>query len=121
MNQDDRPVGKEVLPPFPPSLGGGGIGRGDEVITTPLTFCSTANVIVHQGAVPVLADVCPDTLNIDPEEIERRITPRTKAIIPVHLGGQPCEMDEIPTLAKEHGLLVIEDAAHAMGAESKRS
>jgi len=96
-----------------------GIGPGDEVITTPLTFCSTANVIVHQGAVPVLADVCPDTLNIDPEEIERKITPGTKAIIPVHLGGQPCEMDEIRALAGEHDLLVIEDAAHAMGAEYK--
>jgi len=97
----------------------GGIGPGDEVITTPLTFCSTANVIVHQGATPVLADVCPDTLNIDPEEIEKRITPRTKAIIPVHLGGQPCEMDEIRAMAGEHNLLIIEDAAHAMGAEHK--
>lgn len=94
-----------------------GIGAGDEVITTPLTFCSTANVVVHQGAVPVLADVLPDTLNIDPEEIEKKITPRTKAIIPVHLGGQPCEMDQINALAEEHNLLVFEDAAHAVGAE----
>ncbi|HUW95229.1 MAG TPA: DegT/DnrJ/EryC1/StrS aminotransferase family protein, partial [Anaerolineae bacterium] len=68
-------------------------------------------------AMPVLADVRPDTLNIDPHEIERRITPRTRALIPVHLAGQPCEMDEIQALAKEHGLLLIEDAAHATGAE----
>ena len=101
------------------ALVAGGIGPGDEVITTPLTFCSTANVIVHQGAVPVLADVRPDTLNIDPEEMEKKITPRTRAILPVHLGGQPCEMDEILALAQEHGLLVIEDAAHATGATYK--
>ena len=101
------------------ALVAGGVGPGDEVITTPLTFCSTANVIVHQGAVPILADVRPDTYNIDPEEIKKQITPRTKAVIPVHLGGQPCEMDEIQDLAQEHGLLVIEDAAHAMGAEYK--
>lgn len=97
----------------------GGIGGGDEVITTPLTFCSTANVIVHQKAVPVLADVRPDTYNVDPLEIERRITPRTRALIPVHLGGQPCDMDEIQAIADEHGLLVIEDAAHALGAQYK--
>jgi dTDP-4-amino-4,6-dideoxygalactose transaminase len=101
------------------ALVAGGIGPADEVITTPLTFCSTANVIVHQGAVPVLADVRPDTLNIDPEQIGKKITPRTKAIIPVHLGGQPCEMDEIRGMAEERHLLVIEDAAHAMGAEYK--
>ena len=94
-----------------------GIGPGDEVITTPLTFCSTANVIVHQGATPVLADVNPDTMNIDRREIERLITPRTRALIPVHLAGQPCEMEEMEALAKEHGLLLIEDAAHATGAE----
>jgi len=101
------------------ALVAGNIGPGDEVITTPLTFCSTANVIVHQGAVPVLADVRPDTYNIDPEEIERRLTPRTKALIPVHLGGQPCQMEAIQALADEHDLLVIEDAAHALGAEYK--
>jgi len=99
------------------ALVAGGIGPGDEVITTPLTFCSTANVIVHQGATPVLADVNPDTMNIDPREIERLITPRTRALIPVHLAGQPCEMEEMEALAKEHGLLLIEDAAHATGAE----
>ncbi|TKJ28406.1 MAG: UDP-4-amino-4,6-dideoxy-N-acetyl-beta-L-altrosamine transaminase [Chloroflexi bacterium B3_Chlor] len=101
------------------ALVAGKIGPGDEVVTTPLTFCSTANVVVHQGATPILADVRPDTFNIDPDEIRKKITPRTKAIIPVHLGGQPCEMDEIRAIAEEHGLLVIEDAAHATGAEYK--
>jgi dTDP-4-amino-4,6-dideoxygalactose transaminase len=101
------------------ALVAGDVGPGDEVITTPLTFCSTANVIVHQGATPVLADVRPDTYNVDPEQIEGRITPRTKALIPVHLGGQPCEMEAIQALADEHDLLVIEDAAHALGAEYK--
>ncbi len=95
------------------------IGPGDEVITTPLTFCSTANVVVHQGATPVLADVRPDTLNIDPEQIRKKITRRTRAIIPVHLGGHPCEMDVIMAIAEQHGLLVIEDAAHATGARYK--
>jgi dTDP-4-amino-4,6-dideoxygalactose transaminase len=99
------------------ALVAGNIGPGDEVITTPLTFCSTANVVVHQGAIPVLADVRPDTYDIDPEEIEKRLTPRTKALIPVHMGGQPCEMEAIQALADEHDLLVIEDAAHALGAE----
>jgi dTDP-4-amino-4,6-dideoxygalactose transaminase len=96
-----------------------GIGPGDEVVTTPLTFCSTANVVIHQGAVPVLADVEADTLNIDPEQIRKKITARTKAIIPVHLAGQPCEMDEIEAIAEEHKLLVVEDAAHATGAKYK--
>ena len=101
------------------ALVAGGIGPGDEVITTPLTFCSTANVIVHQGAVPVLADVQADTYNIDPEELRKRITSRTKAIIPVHFAGHPCEMEGIQAIAEENGLLVIEDAAHAMGAKYK--
>jgi dTDP-4-amino-4,6-dideoxygalactose transaminase len=98
------------------SLLAAGIGPGDEVITTPLTFASTANVIVHTGATPVLADVCDDDLNIDPAQVERRITPRTRALLPVHLAGQPCRMDEILAIARRHGLLVIEDAAHAHGA-----
>lgn len=101
------------------ALVAGKIGPGDEVVTTPLTFCSTANVVVHQGATPILADVRPDTFNIDPDQIRKKITPRTKAIIPVHLAGQPCEMDEIRAIAEEHGLLVIEDAAHATGAKYK--
>ena len=93
-----------------------GVGPCDEVITSPLTFPATANVIVHAGATPVLADICADDLNIDPAEIERRVTPRTKAIMPVHYAGQPCRMDEILAIARRHGLLVIEDAATAAGA-----
>jgi dTDP-4-amino-4,6-dideoxygalactose transaminase len=94
-----------------------GIGQEDEVITTPMTFAATANVIIHCGAVPVFADINEHTLNIDPSDIERRITPRTKAILPVHYAGQPCEMDEIRDIAERHGLIFIEDAAHALGAE----
>lgn len=101
------------------ALVAGGIGPGDEVITTPLTFCSTANVVVHQGAVPILADVRIDTFNVDPRGMRKKITPRTKAIIPVHLAGQPCEMDEIRAIAEQHDLQVIEDAAHATGAKYK--
>jgi UDP-4-amino-4,6-dideoxy-N-acetyl-beta-L-altrosamine transaminase len=93
-----------------------GIEQGDEVITSPLTFCSTANVIVHLGGVPVFADIG-DDYNIDPAQIERRITPRTKAIMPVHYSGQPCQMNEILACAHEHSLWVIEDAAHATGAK----
>ena len=92
---------------------------GDEVITSPITFCSTANTIVHAGGNPVLADVSPDTLNLDPEAARAAITPRTKAILPVHYGGHPCDMDAILALAGEHGLTVIEDAAHAVGAGYK--
>lgn len=91
-----------------------GIGPGDEVITTPLTFCATVSVILHVGATPVLADVGPDG-NIDPASIAERITPRTKAIIPVHLAGASCDMDAIWRLAKKHHLFVVEDAAHAAG------
>ena len=95
------------------------IGDGDEVITTPITWPATANVIIHTGAKPVFADVEKDTLNIDPESIEKKITDKTKAIIPVHMAGQPCDMDRIHKIAKKHGLFVIEDAAHAIGAEYK--
>jgi dTDP-4-amino-4,6-dideoxygalactose transaminase len=91
-----------------------GIGNGDEVITTPLTFCSTVHTILHVGAKPVLADIGPDG-NIDPQQIAQAITPRTRAIIPVHLAGLPCEMKAIWELARRHGLFVIEDAAHAAG------
>ena len=98
------------------ALAAADIGPGDEVITSPLTFCSTANVIVHLGAKPVFADVGED-YNIDPAEIERHITPATKAIIPVHYSGQPCRMNEILACARKHGLLVVEDAAHAVGAK----
>lgn len=91
-----------------------GVGSGDEVITTPLTFCATVNAIIHAGATPVLADIDPRTLNIDPAEVERRITARTRAIVPVHFGGLPCDMDAIMQLAQRHGLRVIEDCAHAV-------
>lgn len=97
------------------SLAALGIGPGMEVITTPLTFCSTVNVILHVGATPVLADIGWDG-NIDPACVESRITERTRAIIPVHLAGLPCEMNELWTTAKRHHLRVIEDAAHAAGA-----
>jgi dTDP-4-amino-4,6-dideoxygalactose transaminase len=94
-----------------------GIGGGDEVITTSMTFAATANVIAHCRAVPVFADINGNTLNIDPSDIEHRITPKTKAIMPVHYAGQPCEMDEISDIARRHDLIIIEDAAHALGAE----
>ena len=94
------------------ALAASGIGPGDEVITTPLTFCATANVIIQVGATPVLADVGSDG-NIDPASIAERITPRTKALLPVHLAGKPCDMDAIWALAERGGLRVIEDAAHA--------
>lgn len=93
-----------------------GIGPGDEVITTPLTFAATANVAVHLGARPVFADVCADDFNLDPEAVARAITPHTRAIIPVHMAGQPCRMDELLEIANAHNLPVIEDAAHAVGA-----
>ena len=93
-----------------------GIGPGDEVITTPLTFCATVNVILQVGATPVLADIGPD-LNIDPAAIRHAITSRTRAIMPVHIGGLPCDMQEIWRIARQHGLKVIEDAAHATGSQ----
>ncbi|MGE4554486.1 MAG: DegT/DnrJ/EryC1/StrS family aminotransferase [Desulfovibrionaceae bacterium] len=87
---------------------------GDEVITTPLTFCATVNAIIHAGGAPVLADVDPRTLNIDPEAVRRAITPRTRAILPVHFAGRSCDMDALMALAAEHGLKVVEDCAHAI-------
>ena len=93
-----------------------GVGPGDEVITTPMTFCATANAIVHAGATPVFADIDLATMNIDPERLEAAITPKTKAIIPVHLFGQSAEMDAVMALAREHNLRVIEDGAQAIGA-----
>ena len=96
-----------------------GIGEGDEVITTPMTFAATVNVIEHVGATPVLVDVMPDTLNINPGAIAEAITSRTRAIIPVHYAGHPVELDAIMTLAQEHGLAVIEDAAHSLPAAYK--
>lgn len=91
-----------------------GIGPGDEVITTPLTFCATVNTILHVGATPVLADIGDDG-NIDPASIRKRITGRTRGILPVHYGGAPCDMRPIWELAREFGLYVVEDAAHAVG------
>jgi len=94
-----------------------GIGPGDEVITTPLTFCATVNAIIHAGAVPVLADIDPTSMNIDPGEVAKKITPKTKAILPVHFAGRPCDMDALCQIAKSHNLKIIEDCAHAIETE----
>ena len=91
-----------------------GIGAGDEVITTPMTFCSTVNAIIHAGATPVLADCDRRTFNIRPEEIERRVTDRTRVILVVHMCGRCCDMDPIMEIARARELLVIEDCAHAI-------
>ena len=96
-----------------------GIGPGDEVIVPSMTFCATANVVEHVGATPILVDVTTDTLNLDPEAVARAITPRTRAIIPVHYAGHPVELDAIFSLAERHGLQVLEDAAHAISARYK--
>lgn len=96
-----------------------GLTRGDEVITSPLTFAASANCIQYVGATPVFADIDPITGNINPKEIEKRITKRTKAIIPVHFTGMPCDLAEIGRLAEEYHLTIIEDAAHALGARYK--
>lgn len=96
-----------------------GVKPGDEVITTPLTFCATVNAILHAGATPVLADIDPLTRNIDPQEILKKITPRTKAIIPVHMAGHPCNMDVIVDIASSYRLKLIEDCAHAIETEYK--
>ena len=93
------------------------IGAGDEVITTPFTFVATANTISHSGARPVFVDIDPLTYNLDPDAVAAAVTPATKAIVPVHLYGQPAEMDAIMAIAERHGLAVIEDAAQAIGAE----
>ncbi|MBE5953786.1 MAG: UDP-4-amino-4,6-dideoxy-N-acetyl-beta-L-altrosamine transaminase [Lachnospiraceae bacterium] len=93
-----------------------GIKEGDEVITSPITFAASSNCVLYCGGTPVFADIDGDTYNINPEEIEKKITDKTKAIIPVHYTGQPCDMDRITELARKHNLLVIEDAAHALGA-----
>ncbi|MCL4242990.1 MAG: DegT/DnrJ/EryC1/StrS aminotransferase family protein [Dehalococcoidia bacterium] len=91
------------------------LGPGDEVITTPYTFTATANVVIHCGATPVLVDVREADANIDPEAVERAITPRTRVILPVHIAGEPCDMDAIVDIARRHHLKVLEDAAHAIG------
>ncbi len=94
-----------------------GIGVGDEVITTPLTFAASANCVLYCGGRPVFADIDPQTYNIDPVEIETHITPKTKAILPVHYTGRPCDMEAIGKIAEEQELMVIEDGAHALGAQ----
>lgn len=91
-----------------------GLQPDDEVITTPMTFCATVNSIIHAGLTPVLADIDPNTFNIDPEKIEEKITPSTRAIVVVHFAGRPCKMDKIMDIAKRHKLCVIEDCAHAI-------
>jgi dTDP-4-amino-4,6-dideoxygalactose transaminase len=96
-----------------------GIKSGDEVITTPLTFCATINAIIHAGGVPILADVDPLTMNIDPEQVRAKITSRTRAILPVHFAGRPCDMDSLCAIAKEYDLRIIEDCAHAIETEYK--
>lgn len=92
---------------------------GDEVITSPITFLASVNAPFHCGGTPVFADVQPDTVNLSPEAFERAITPRTRAVIPVHFAGHPCDMDRINAIADRHGIRVIADAAHALGAMYK--
>ncbi len=92
---------------------------GDEVITTPLTFCATVNAIIHAAAKPVLADVDPITMNIDPEQVEAKITSKTRAILPVHFAGRPCDMDALCDITSRHDLNLIEDCAHAIETEYK--
>jgi dTDP-4-amino-4,6-dideoxygalactose transaminase len=99
------------------SLLASGVGPGDEVITTALTFCATVNAIIHAGATPVLADIDPATMNINPQEVEKKVTPRTRALLPVHFAGRPCEMDALMHIAQRHRLKVIEDCAHAIETE----
>jgi dTDP-4-amino-4,6-dideoxygalactose transaminase len=96
------------------ALLGAGVQPGDEVITTPMTFCATVNAIIHAGATPVLADCELDSFNIDPAAIEKQITPRTRALVPVHFAGRPCDMAAIMDIAQRHNLQVIEDCAHAI-------
>jgi len=94
-----------------------GVGPGDEVITTPMTFCASVNAIIHSGATPVLADIDARTMNIDAGQVEAKITPRTRAIMPVHFAGRPCEMDALVEIATRRGLVIVEDCAHAIETE----
>jgi len=94
-----------------------GLGPGDEAITSPLTFAATANCVLYQSATPVFADVSPDTLTLDPEQVAFGINSRTRAILPVDYAGHPCDLDPLLQLAERHGVVVIEDACHALGAE----
>jgi dTDP-4-amino-4,6-dideoxygalactose transaminase len=101
------------------SLLAAGLKEGDEVITTPVTFCATVNAILHAGATPVLVDVDSRTMNMDPSRVESAVTSKTRAILPVHFAGRPCEMDPLCDIAKRHGLKIIEDCAHAIESEYK--
>lgn len=94
-----------------------GLQPGDEVIVPAMTFCATINAVIHAGATPVLVDVEPDTFNMDPNLVLQKITPRTKAIMPVHFAGRPCDMDSLCAIARQHGLKIIEDCAHAIETE----
>src|SRR3989344_4995203 len=96
-----------------------GLGNGNEVITTPNTFAATSNMLLAVGAKPVFCDIRLDNYNLDETKIEKLITPKTKAVVPVHFGCHPCDMDKILSIAKKHHLLVIEDACHALGASFK--
>jgi len=96
-----------------------GVGKGDEVIVPAMTFCATINAVIHSGATPVLADVEPRSMNLNPADVERHISPRTKAILPVHFAGRPCDMDALMELARQYDLKVIEDCAHAIETEYK--
>jgi len=96
-----------------------GLKPGDEVITTPLTFCATVNAIIHAGATPVLADIDPETMNINPAQIAARVSRKTRAVIPVHFAGRPCEMDAIRDITENHDIRMIEDCAHAIETEYK--
>jgi dTDP-4-amino-4,6-dideoxygalactose transaminase len=96
-----------------------GLKPGDEVITSALTFCATVNAIIHAGATPVLADVNPVTMNLDPDDVRRKVTRKTRALLPVHFAGRPCDMDALQTIADQHGLRIVEDCAHAIETEYK--
>jgi len=96
-----------------------GIEKGDEVITSPITFVASANCVLYCGGKPVFADIQQETVNIDPEEIEKKVTRNTRAVIPIHFAGYPCDLKEIHHIAKKRNLIVIEDACHALGAEYK--
>jgi L-glutamine:2-deoxy-scyllo-inosose/3-amino-2,3-dideoxy-scyllo-inosose aminotransferase len=97
------------------ALKAAGVGRGDEVIVPALTFVATPAAALYMGAVPVFVDIHPETWCVDPDDVERAITPRTKAIVPVHLGSRMADMDRIMDIARRHGLRVIEDCAHMHG------
>jgi perosamine synthetase len=102
------------------SLAAAGVRPGDEVVTSPYTFAATGEAILYLGARPVFADIEPESLNLDPRAVERALTPRTRAIVPVHIAGLPCDMDALNALARRRRAMVIEDAAHALGARLGR-